>query len=97
MLQLAPIAPPFDAGLVWLAGAGPRDPWLLPSHAARALTHADTVPHNALVSEEIVSLARKACLERMGGKRTPRLPNDRRLLFGAEKRKKSLGCRVRRG
>jgi uroporphyrin-III C-methyltransferase len=82
--------PRFDAGSVWLVGAGPGDPGLLTLHAAFALSRADVVVHDALVSGAILSLApqarhemagkraRSICSERAGGVRTqqPRI-NDR--------------------
>lgn len=76
--------PSFDPGSVWLVGAGPGDPGLLTLHAAYALSQADIVLHDALVSEEILSLAPQAILEasgkRAGGKRTPQLRINQRLV-----------------
>ncbi len=77
-------APAFEHGSVWLVGAGPGDPGLLTLHAAHALSQADIVLHDALVSEEILSLAPQAILEpagkRAGGKRTPQLRINQRLI-----------------
>lgn len=50
--------PSFDAGWVWLAGAGPGDPGLLTLHAVNALKQADCVVYDALVSEDILTLVR---------------------------------------
>lgn len=50
--------PEFEAGWVWLAGAGPGDPGLLTLHAVNALKQADKVVYDALVSEDILSLVR---------------------------------------
>ena len=50
--------PSFEAGWVWLAGAGPGDPGLLTLHAVNALKQADCVVYDALVSEDILSLVR---------------------------------------
>ena len=50
--------PVFEAGWVWLAGAGPGDPGLLTLHAVNALKQADCVVYDALVSEDILSLVR---------------------------------------
>ena len=74
----------FDPGTVWLVGAGPGDPGLLTLHAAHALSEADIVLHDALVSDEILSIANQAVLEpagkRAGGKRTPQLRINQRLI-----------------
>lgn len=50
--------PRFEPGWVWLAGAGPGDPGLLTLHAVNALQQADVIVYDALVSEDILSLAR---------------------------------------
>ena len=55
-----------EPGTVWLVGAGPGDPELLPLKAARALAVADVVLHDALVSPEILALASRARLELVG-------------------------------
>jgi uroporphyrin-III C-methyltransferase len=77
-------APTFDAGTVWLVGAGPGDPGLLTLHAAHALAEADVVLHDALVSPDILALAPQARLEpvgkRAGGVRTPQLRINERLI-----------------
>jgi uroporphyrin-III C-methyltransferase len=74
----------FEAGSVWLVGAGPGDPGLLTLHAARALAAADVVLHDALVSPEILALARRGRLElvgkRAGGLRTPQLRINQRMI-----------------
>ncbi len=73
-----------EPGTIWLVGAGPGDPGLLTLHAARALTAADVVLHDALVSPEILALATQARLEsvgkRAGGRRTPQLRINERLI-----------------
>jgi uroporphyrin-III C-methyltransferase len=78
------LPPSFDPGSVWLVGAGPGDPGLLTLHAAHALSQADIVLYDALVSGEILSLAPQAILEltgkRAGGKRTPQLRINQRLI-----------------
>jgi uroporphyrin-III C-methyltransferase len=66
------VGPRFDPGSVWLVGAGPGDPGLLTLHAAFALSMADVVVHDALVSDSILALAPRARLE-MAGKRAGRL------------------------
>src|SRR5215469_2030176 len=74
----------FSAGSVWLVGAGPGDPGLLTLHAARALSQANVVLHDALVSPEILALAPQARLEpvgkRAGGRRTAQLRISQRLI-----------------
>jgi uroporphyrin-III C-methyltransferase len=76
--------PDFIPGTVWLVGAGPGDPGLLTLHAAHALAQADVVVHDALVPEEILSLAPDARLElagkRAGGIRTQQLRINHRLI-----------------
>lgn len=76
--------PRFDQGSVWLVGAGPGDPGLLTLHAAYALSRADVIVHDALVSEAILSLAPRAVLElagkRAGGIRTQQLRINERLI-----------------
>ena len=49
--------PVFLPGWVWLAGAGPGDPGLLTLHAVNAIQQADVIIHDALVSEDILSIA----------------------------------------
>lgn len=87
MLALPLTAPPFDPGSVWLVGAGPGDPGLLTLHALRALTEADVILFDALVSDDILSLACKARLEpsgkRAGGSRTPQPRINQRLIMHA--------------
>lgn len=52
--------PRLEAGHVWLAGAGPGDPGLLTLEVLAALTEADALVHDALVSDEIVAVAAQA-------------------------------------
>lgn len=49
--------PAAPAGCVWLVGAGPGDPELLTIKALKALSAADVVVHDGLVSDEILDLA----------------------------------------
>jgi uroporphyrin-III C-methyltransferase len=83
------VGPRFDPGSVWLVGAGPGDPGLLTLHAAFALSQADVVVHDALVSGAILSLAPRARHEmagkRAGGVRTQQLRiNDRLIQLARE-------------
>lgn len=84
MLPPALVAPAFDAGSVWLVGAGPGDPGLLTLHAMHALQQAEIILHDALVPEEILSLAPQARCEavgkRAGGQRTAQLRINQRLI-----------------
>ena len=71
--------PEFDAGSVWLVGAGPGDPGLLSALALHALAHADLVVYDALVDQRILRLARSnAVLEdagKRGGRPSPSQPD----------------------
>ena len=84
MLPPTLLPPRFDPGSVWLVGAGPGDPGLLTLHALHALTEADVVLYDALVSEEILSLAAQSRMEqvgkRAGGVRTGQLRINQRLI-----------------
>jgi len=87
------VPPVFEAGSVWLIGAGPGDPGLLTLHALHGLNQAEIILHDALVPEEILSLAGQARLEavgkRAGGKCTPQARINQRLIALAR-----LGARV---
>ena len=50
--------PTFIPGSVWLVGAGPGDPGLLSLLGYYALTEADDIVYDALVSQEILNWAR---------------------------------------
>lgn len=58
--RLLSAKPRLGAGHVWLAGAGPGDPALLTLEVLQALTEADALVHDALVSDEIVAVAAQA-------------------------------------
>jgi uroporphyrin-III C-methyltransferase len=68
--------PNFDAGTVWLVGAGPGDPGLLSLLAVHAIQNADVIVYDALVGEPILKFAREnAELEyagKRGGKPSPK-------------------------
>ncbi|MCO5734504.1 uroporphyrinogen-III C-methyltransferase [Rhizobium sp. SSA_523] len=58
--RLAERLPAFEPGHVWLAGAGPGDPRYLTLEVLDALTKADILVHDALVSDEVLSFAPQA-------------------------------------
>jgi uroporphyrin-III C-methyltransferase len=61
--------PRFEPGTIWIAGAGPGDPGLLTLYAHHALTLADAVVYDALVSAPILALARPGATLIHAGKR----------------------------
>jgi uroporphyrin-III C-methyltransferase len=61
--------PAFEAGNVWLVGAGPGDPGLLSALALHALACADVVVYDALVDARILGLARPGATLDHAGKR----------------------------
>lgn len=61
--------PALEPGTVWLVGAGPGDPGLLTLLAAKGLSEADVVVHDALVNEECLKLARTDAVLEYAGKR----------------------------
>ncbi|HAT36528.1 MAG TPA: uroporphyrinogen-III C-methyltransferase, partial [Rhodospirillaceae bacterium] len=61
--------PEFEAGSVWLAGAGPGDPGLLSLIAWHGLTKADVVVYDALVGDDILKGARAEAELLYAGKR----------------------------
>jgi uroporphyrin-III C-methyltransferase len=61
--------PVLEPGTVWLVGAGPGDPGLLTLLAAKGLSEADVVVHDALVNEECLKLARPDAALEYAGKR----------------------------
>lgn len=67
--RLGPLLPPFEAGSVWLVGAGPGDPGLLTLLAVHALTEADVVVHDALIDGRVLGLAKSTAQVIHAGKR----------------------------
>ncbi|MCP4379971.1 MAG: uroporphyrinogen-III C-methyltransferase [Hyphomicrobiales bacterium] len=61
--------PTFEPGWVWLAGAGPGDPGMLTLTAFHGLRSADVVVYDALVGNEILSLALPDTVLEYAGKR----------------------------
>ncbi len=68
-VQDAANLPEFEAGWVWLVGAGPGDVGLLTLHALNALQQADVVVFDALVDELVLRLARPGAVVEYAGKR----------------------------
>ncbi len=68
--------PEFQAGWVWLAGAGPGDPGLVTLHTLNALNQADVIVYDALIDPRILEWANpKATIEyagKRGGKPSPK-------------------------
>lgn len=59
--------PTFDAGTIWLAGAGPGDPGLMTLLTVKGLKDADIIMYDALVSDDILDWANpNATLEFVG-------------------------------
>ena len=71
-LSIALNLPSFEPGTVWLVGAGPGDPGLLTLLALHALQNADVIVSDALVSEEVLALARPEARREFAGKRCGR-------------------------
>lgn len=67
--------PTFEAGAVWLSGAGPGDPGLLTLHAVNAISQADVIVYDALVSRQILDVIedpdRLEYAGKRGGKPSP--------------------------
>lgn len=61
--------PEFVPGSVWLVGAGPGAPGLLSLLAYHGLGHADVIVHDALISPEVLALARPGAELIPAGKR----------------------------
>ncbi len=61
--------PALEPGTVWLVGAGPGDPGLLTLLAAKGLSEADVIVHDALVNEDCLKLAHSAATLEYAGKR----------------------------
>lgn len=57
-------------GTVYLTGAGPGDPELLTLKAKRVIREADVIVYDSLISEEILSYAKKECEIIYAGKRS---------------------------
>ena len=87
MIDTAPLdLPEFEAGSVWLVGAGPGDPGLLTALALHALACADVVVYDALVDPRILRLARPGAVldyaGKRGGRPSPSQPDISARLIG---------------
>ena len=69
MVDLPFPLPRFDPGSVWLAGAGPGDPGLLTLDTVSGLEQADVIVYDALVSRDVLALARPGTMLEYAGKR----------------------------
>src|SRR3984885_3605959 len=61
--------PAFEPGWVWLAGAGPGGPGLIPLLGLHAITEADVILYDALANEALLKLARPGAELVYAGKR----------------------------
>ncbi len=98
MVKLPVEMPRFEPGSVWLVGAGPGDPGLLSLLALHAIEEADVVVYDALVSKEVLALARceRIYAGKRGGKPSPSQPDiSKRLVRLARERLKV--CRLKGG
>ncbi|HEX2147946.1 MAG TPA: uroporphyrinogen-III C-methyltransferase [Pseudorhizobium sp.] len=62
-------SPAFEAGHVWLAGAGPGHPRHLTLEVADALSKADSIVYDALVSPDVLAFAAESAELHFAGKR----------------------------
>jgi uroporphyrin-III C-methyltransferase len=70
----------FDAGTVWLVGAGPGDPELLTRKAERLIRQASVIFHDALVGPGVLALAPARVRLVPVGKRSGRHSKDQRTI-----------------
>ncbi len=92
--------PHFEAGTVWLVGAGQGDPGLLSLLALHALREADVVVYDALVSDAVLALANPKSeliyAGKRGGKPSPKQPDISRRLVELAREGKRV-CRLKGG
>jgi uroporphyrinogen III methyltransferase/synthase len=69
-------------GKVFIAGAGPGDPGLVTLRAAQVLAQADVLLYDALVSDDVVAMARGQCEKIFVGKRRGFRTMDQREIIG---------------
>jgi uroporphyrin-III C-methyltransferase len=87
--------PAFEAGSVWLAGAGPGDPGLITALGLHAIAQADVILYDALVNETLLDFARPDAELIYAGKRAGRTSCkqtdiSRTLISFARKKKRVL-------
>lgn len=85
--------PRLEPGHVWLAGAGPGDPGCLTLDVLAALTQADAVVHDALVSPAVVAVAEGAELfyaGKRGGKPSMKQEDINALLLRLAREKRRV-------
>ena len=63
------VFPPFEAGHVWLVGAGPGAPGLMTLLGYHALQQADVVIYDALVNSDVLNWTRPGTVVEYAGKR----------------------------
>ena len=81
------------ARVVSLVGAGPGDPGLLTRRAVQRLRHADLVLYDALVSREVLKIARRAqcfCVGKRAGRKAMRQETIHQLMIRAVRRGKRV-------
>jgi uroporphyrin-III C-methyltransferase len=86
--------PPFEAGWVWLAGAGPGDPGLITVLGLHAIEQADVILYDALVNPALLKLARPLAeliyAGKRAGKRSCKQSGISRTLVSLARRKKRV-------
>ena len=79
MERLTFTLPDLEPGWVWLTGAGPGDPGMLTLNALNGIRQADVIVHDALVSQQMLSLAGPDCeiihAGKRGGRPSPKQPD----------------------
>ena len=94
--RLMPNGPALAPGHVWLAGAGPGDVGQLTLHAIAGLAQADVVLHDALVSGDVLALARPEAELVPAGKRCGRPSSEQTTISAALVAEARAGRRVLR-
>ena len=86
--------PSFEAGTVWLAGAGPGDPGLITALGLHAIGQADVILHDALINPRLLKLARPGAelifVGKRGGRRSCKQTDISRTLVSLARKKKRV-------